>query len=79
MAKSYPLVRSVEWTDGIELKQMPLPTGQQHDDAPAQGETEIRAQFMRTMEAGKHSQRKIVSLIDIPVWNRVVAGNDVLS
>ncbi len=23
-AKSYPLTRSVEWTDGVELKQIPL-------------------------------------------------------
>jgi hypothetical protein len=69
-AKSYPLTRSAEWTDGIELKQMPLPTGQQQDDAPVQGEAEIRAQFMRSMETGKHSQRKIVSLIDVPLWNR---------
>jgi hypothetical protein len=69
-AKRYPLARSVEWTDGIELKQMPLPTDDQQDDAPVQGEAEMRAQFVRSMETGKHSQRQIVSLIDIPLWNR---------
>jgi hypothetical protein len=37
---------------------------------PAQGEAEMRAQFMRAMETGKHSQRQIVSLIDVPLWNR---------
>ena len=68
--KSYPLTRSVEWTEGVELKQMPLPAGDQHDDAPVQGEAEMRAQFMRSMETGKHSQRQIVSLIDVPLWNR---------
>jgi hypothetical protein len=30
----------------------------------------MRAQFLRSMEAGKHSQRQIVSLIDVPLWNR---------
>ena len=25
---------------------------------------------MRNMETGKHSQRQIVSLIDVPLWNR---------
>jgi hypothetical protein len=69
-AKSYPLTRSVEWTEGIELKQMPLPTGDQQDDATVQGEAEMRAQFMRSMETGKHSQRQIVSLIDVPLWDR---------
>lgn len=69
-AKSYPLTRSVEWTEGVELKQMPLPAGDQQDDRPAQGEAEIRAQFTRSMEAGKHSQRKIISLIDVPLWDR---------
>jgi hypothetical protein len=49
---------------------MPLPTGDQQDDAPVQSEAEIRAQFVRSMETGKHSQRQIVSLIDIPLWNR---------
>jgi hypothetical protein len=69
-AKSYPLTRSVEWTEGVELKQIPLPTGDQQDDAPVRGEAEIRAQFTRSMETGKHSQRQIVSLIDVPLWNR---------
>jgi hypothetical protein len=69
-AKSYPLTRRVEWIEGIEFKQMPLSTGDEQDDAPAQGEAEMRAQFMRSMETGKHSQRQIVSLIDIPLWNR---------
>ena len=69
-AKCYPLIRSVEWSDGVELKQMPLPVGDEQDDAPVQGKSEMRAQFMRSMETGKHSQRQIVSLIDIPLWNR---------
>src|SRR5262249_4852229 len=69
-AKCYPLIRSVEWTDGVELKQMPLPAGDQQDDAPVQGEAEMRAQFMRSMETGKHSQRQIVSLIDVPLSDR---------
>jgi hypothetical protein len=69
-AKSYPLTRSVEWTEGVELKQMPLPAGGRQDDAPVQGQAEMRAQFKRSMETGKHSQRQIVSLIDVPLWNR---------
>lgn len=69
-AKSYPLARSVEWTEGVELKQMSLPAGEEKDDAPVQGEAEMRAQFRRSMETVKHSQRQIVSLIDIRLWNR---------
>jgi hypothetical protein len=69
-AKSYPLARSVEWTEGVEFAQLPLPDGDQRDDTPAQGAAKMRAQFMRTVEKGKHSQRRIVSLIDIPLWNR---------
>jgi len=69
-AMSYPLTRSVEWTEGVELRQMPLPAGDQQDDAPVEGEAEMRAQFMRFVETGKHSQRQIVSLIDVPLWNR---------
>jgi hypothetical protein len=69
-AKRYPLTRSVEWTEGVELKQMPLPDGDQQDDAPGEGEAEMRAQFMRSMQTSKHGQRKIVSLIDVPLWNR---------
>jgi hypothetical protein len=69
-AKSYPLTRSVEWTEGVELKQMPLPAGDQQDGARVEGKAEMRAQFMRSMETSKHSQRQIVSLIDVPLWNR---------
>ena len=69
-AKRYPLTRSVVWTEGIELKQIPLPNGDQRDDTPDKGEAEKRAQFMRSMETGKHSQRQIVSLIDVPLWDR---------
>jgi hypothetical protein len=69
-AKSFPLTRSVEWNEGVELQQIPLPAGDQQDDAPVQGEAEMRAQFMRSMETGKHSQRQILSLIDVPLWNR---------
>jgi hypothetical protein len=71
-AKSYPLTRSVEWTEGVELKQTSLPADDQQDDALAQGEAEMRAQFMRSTETGKHSQRQIVSLIDVPLWNRAL-------
>ena len=71
-AKSYPLTRSVEWTEGVELKQMPFPEDEEHKDAPVQGEAEMRAQFMRSVKTGKHSQRKIVSLIDVPLWNRAL-------
>jgi hypothetical protein len=71
-AKSYPLTRSVEWVEGVELKQMPLPSGDRQDDALARGESEMRAQFTRSAETGKHSQRRIVSLIDIPLWERAL-------
>ena len=69
-AKSYPLTRSVEWIEGVELKQMPLPADDREYDTLVQGEAEMRAQFVRSMETSKHSQRQIVSLIDIPLWNR---------
>jgi hypothetical protein len=69
-AKSYPLSRSVEWTEGVELKQVPLPAGDQQGGPPIQGESEMRAQFRRSMETSKHSQRQVVSLIDVPLWNR---------
>ena len=69
-AKSYPLARSVEWTEGVELKQMALPARDQQDDGPVHGEGEMHAQFMRSIETGKHSQRQVVSLIDIPLWDR---------
>jgi hypothetical protein len=49
---------------------MPLSAGQEQDDASVQGEAEIRAQFTRAMEMGKHSQRQVLSLIDVPLWNR---------
>jgi hypothetical protein len=73
-AKSYPLTRSVEWTEGVEFKQIPLSAVDQQDDAPVQGEAEMRAQFARRMATGKHSQRQIVSLIDVPLWNRASWG-----
>jgi hypothetical protein len=68
-ARSYPLSRSVEWTDGIEFEQKPLAPGDEQDGAQGHGEAEMRAQFMRRMETGKHSQRQILSLIDVPAWN----------
>lgn len=68
--KSYPLTRSVEWTEGVEFKQIPLPADDDRPDAALPGVAKTNARFMRSLETGKHSQRQIVSLIDIPLWNR---------
>jgi hypothetical protein len=69
-AKNYPLVRTVEWTDGIEFNPIPLPSSEEGDETEGKSAEEIRTHLKKKMEAGKHSQRQVASLIDIPLWNR---------
>ena len=65
------MARAAEWIAGIELKQIPLPDeDDEGGDAIAEGDAGGRTQFMRKMQTGKHSERQIASLIDVPLWNK---------
>lgn len=69
-AKIYPLVRTTEWTDGVEFNQIPLPSSEEEGELEGKSSEEIRVQLKKSMETGKHSQRQVVSLIDVPLWNQ---------
>ncbi len=65
------MTRAAEWIRGIEFNQIPLPgEDDEGGEAIAEGDAGRRAQFMRKMQTGKHSERQIASLIDIPLWNK---------
>jgi hypothetical protein len=70
-ARRFPLVRTKIWYDGITLNQIPLP----EDEAmPISGEEvaphSTKDFLKRYGSKGKHSDRKIASFIDIPLWNK---------
>lgn len=65
--KHFPLKRDKVWSDGIIFNQIPLPD----KDVKAQGTPKNAKEFLKVRSArSKHSDRKVASLIDIPLWNR---------
>ncbi|MFQ3456232.1 hypothetical protein PMN64_23405, partial [Bradyrhizobium sp. UFLA01-814] len=65
-AREFPLVRAIEWSHGLAIKQMPLP-----DQAEPKrfDPDDLDGSFKRNAGREKHSDRKISSLIDIPLWD----------
>jgi hypothetical protein len=66
-AKRFPLIRTTEWDRGLSIEQMPLPDRdeQQHPDP------RNPSVFFRSKAANeKHSDRRVASKIDIPLWDR---------
>jgi len=62
----FPLKRTNEWSDDIEITQLPLPGD---DSAGLAGPDDLRSFFDRKLERQTHAGRRIVSPIDIPLWN----------
>ncbi len=65
-AKRFPLIRTNEWNKGVSIEQIPLP-GQ--DEKQQLDPRNPGAFFEKKASTEKHSERKVLSQIDIPVWN----------
>jgi hypothetical protein len=65
-ARRFPLMRTSEWYKGLSIKQIPL-EDQEEQSKPDAGDPS--AFFGERAASEKHSDRKIASQIDIPVWN----------
>jgi hypothetical protein len=67
-ARRFPLMRTSEWYKGISIEQIPLADQEKQPKSDAAGDPS--AFFRERAASEKHSDRKIASEIDIPVWNQ---------
>ncbi|HIH2748569.1 hypothetical protein L3V59_40105 [Burkholderia aenigmatica] len=66
-ARQFPLKRAHEWSDDVEITQLPLSAD---DSVEPTAPADLRSFFDRKLESQPHSSRRIISLIDIPLWNQ---------
>lgn len=66
-ARQFPLKRTHSWRDDAEITQLPLPPD---DSVEPIAPGELRSFFDRKLESQTHSGRRIISPIDIPLWNQ---------
>jgi len=67
-SREFPLIRSVIWHDGVAITQMPLPK-ETEGMGPPKGVADDKP-FDLSGNRSKHSDRTIVSQIDVPLWNQ---------
>jgi hypothetical protein len=67
-AGRFPLNRATEWSEGVEIKQLPLPGEDEPEPKPGD-RSDPRSLFKKKSESETHADRKIMSHIDIPLWN----------
>lgn len=65
-ARHYPLRRSRPWFEELDIKQTPLATD---ESAPEFDPADPAGSFRRQAANGKHSARRVSSLIDVPAWD----------
>jgi hypothetical protein len=63
-AKQFPLLRTRAWNKGISFDQITLPTKENELDGPLDAQD-----FFQQQSKGKHSDRKVISLIDVKLWD----------
>jgi hypothetical protein len=68
-AKRFPLIRSTDWNEGLSIEQMPFPD---RDEQQRFDPGNPSVYFKSKAANEKHSDRRIASQIDIPLWD--VAG-----
>jgi hypothetical protein len=67
-ARHYPLLRSHEWNDGVSITQIPLPDDK--DQKAPDAESGPGTFLKKKAEQETHAERKIISIIDIPLWDK---------
>ncbi|WP_321840816.1 hypothetical protein [Paraburkholderia bannensis] len=66
-ARQFPLRRTTEWSLDADITQLPLPAD---DDGETTAPHDPRSFFNRNQDRQTHSGRRIISPIDIPLWNQ---------